>query len=205
LLPENAPDPTRQGYGSPFSGVDLLSKLGEVRVKHEFSQNWHLVVGVLNQISDRNINTSVNQLLDNSGNYKSFVANSFSSLAPRFRVVSDLAYLTGIFRTGGVRHEVAIGSTGYRFASYSPVTGPPKTALCAAGGVCQANIADPLIFLVPPGGLFSYEKTSPSTGIYVSSIIRQQGFSFGDTITLSPNWLVRVSPARIGLGPMVIQ
>ena len=196
LLPENAPDPTRQGYGQSFSGVDLLSKIGEVRVKHDFSRNWHLVVGVLNQISDRNINTSVNQLLDNSGNYKSFVANSFSSLAPRFRVVSDLAYLTGIFRTGGVRHEVAIGSTGYRFASYSPVTSPAKTALCTAAGVCQANIADPLVFLVPPGGLFSYEKTSPSTGIYVSSIIRQQGFSFGDTITLSPNWLVRVAASQ---------
>ena len=172
-----------RGYGQSFSGVDLTSQIGELRVKHDFSSNWHLVVGALNQVSDRNINTAVNQFLDNSGNYKTYLANSFSSLAPRFHVVSDLAYLTGRFNTGRIRHDVVIGSTGYRFASYSPVTSPAKTALCTANtpqGICQANISDPLVFIVPPGGIFSYAKTSPSTGIYGSSIIRQQGFSFGD-------------------------
>ncbi len=89
LLPPNAPDPTLPGYGQTFSGVDLLSQVGEVRVKHDFSANWHLVVGVLNQIADRNINTAVNQFIDNSGNYKSYLANAFSSLAPRFHVDSD--------------------------------------------------------------------------------------------------------------------
>ncbi len=46
------------------------------------------------------------------------------------------------------------------------------------------------------GGLFSYTKTSPSTGIYGSSIIRQQGFSFGDTIAFTPRWLVRVAVSQ---------
>jgi iron complex outermembrane receptor protein len=199
LLPPDAPDPTQQGFGQSFSGVDLTSNIGEVRVKHDFSSNWHLVVGVLNQVSDRNINTAVNQFIDNSGNYKSYLANAFSSLAPRFHVDSDLAYLTGIFKTGPIRHDVVIGSTGYRFASYAPVTSPAKTALCTENtpqGVCQANIADPLIYVPPPGGLFSYAKTSPSTGIYGSSIIRQQGFSFGDTITLHPRWLVRLAASQ---------
>ena len=199
LLPENAPDPTLQGYGQSFSGVDLTSQIGELRVRRDFSSNWRLVVGALNQVSDRNINTAVNQLLDNNGNYKSFLANSFSSLAPRFHVVSDLAYLTGIFNSRGIRHDVTIGSTGYRFASYSPVTNPAKTALCTANtpqGICQANISAPLAFVEPAGGLFSYAKTSPSTGIYGSSIVRQQGFSFGDTITLSPRWLVRLAASQ---------
>ena len=92
-----------------------------------------------------------------------------------------------------------IGSTGYRFASYSPVTSPAKTALCTDNtpqGICQANISDPLVDVVPPAGIFSYAKTSPSTGIYVSSIIRQQGFSFGDTITLSPDWIVRLAASQ---------
>src|SRR5205823_874588 len=132
-------DPTRRGYGQSFSGVDLLSKIGELRVKHDF-QNWHLVIAALNQISDRNINTAVNQLLDNAGNYKSYFANSFSSLAPRFEVASDLALLTGTFHTGPIRHDVTIGSTGYRFLTYSPVTSPPKTALCTENtpqGICQ--------------------------------------------------------------------
>src|SRR5580698_1764789 len=124
LLPENAPDPTTAGYGQSFSGVDLTSNIGELRLKHEFSSNWHLVVSGLNQISDRNINTAVNQLIDNKGDYKSYFANAFSSLAPRFHVDSDLLYLNGTFHTGSIRHDVVIGSTGYRFASYSPVTSP---------------------------------------------------------------------------------
>ena len=196
LLPPDAPDPTLRGYGQSFSGVDLLSQIGEVRVKHDFSANWHLVVGVLNQIADRNINTAVNQFIDNSGNYKSYLANSFSSLAPRFHVDSDIANLAGTFHTGGSRHDVVFGGAGYRFASYSPVTSPAKVALCTSNtpqGVCQANIADPLVFVAPPGGLFSYTKTSASTGIYGSSIIRQQGFSGADTISFTPRWLVRVA------------
>ena len=199
LLPPNSPDPTLPGYGQSFSGVDLTSRIGEVRVKHDFGMNWHLTVGALDQIADRNINTAVNQLIDNNGDYKSYLANSFSSLAPRFHVDSDLAYLTGRLRTGRMRHDVVIGSTGYRFASYSPVTSPTKTALCSANtpqGICQANIADPLVYVEPLSGIFSYAKTSPSTGIYGSSIIRQQGFSLSDTTTLTPRWLVRLAASQ---------
>jgi iron complex outermembrane recepter protein len=199
LLPPDAPDPTVPGYGQSFSGVNLTSKIGEVRVKHDFSSNWHLVVGVLDQRSDRDINTAVNQLINNNGDYKSYLANSFSSLAPRFHVDSDLAYVTGRFTTGPVRHDIVIGSTGYRFASYSPVTNPPKTALCTSylpGGVCQANISAPLIFFAPPTGVFSYEKTSPSTGIFVSSIIRQQGFSFSDSMSFGARWILRVAASQ---------
>jgi iron complex outermembrane receptor protein len=79
------------------------------------------------------------------------------------------------------------------------VTGPAKTALCTDNtgtGICQASIQDPLVFVPPPGGLFSYDKTSPSTGIYVSSIIHQQGINVGDTITLTPQWLVRLAASE---------
>jgi len=199
LLPETAPDPTREGYGQSFSGVDLTSHIGELRFKHEFSPAWHLVVSGLDQLSDRNINTAVNQLLNNNGDYKSYFANSFSSLAPRFHVYSDLAYVTGRFRTGRLLHDIVIGGTGYRFSTYSPVTSPPKTPLCTSygpEGICQANIASPLVYTVPPTGIFSYEKTSPSTGIYVSSIIRQQGFNIADTLTLSKHWLIRLAGSQ---------
>jgi len=192
LLPKQAPDPTREGYGQSFSGVDLTSQIGEMRVKHDFSSNWHLVVGALHQIADRDINTSVNQLVDNSGDYKSYTANSFSSLAPRFQVVSDLAYVTGRVSTGKIPHDISFGTTGYRFASWTPVTKAIATPLCTAQGVCEANIADPQIDVIPPGGLFFYAKTSPATGIYVASIIRQQGLNFGDNIMLSSKWFVRV-------------
>jgi iron complex outermembrane receptor protein len=199
LLPENAPDPAVRGYGQSFSGVDLKSQIGELRLKHEFSPEWHLVAGALDQVSDRNINTAVNQFIDNGGNYKTYLANAFSALAPRFHVVSDSVYLTGKFKTGRFPHDVVFGTTGYRFESYSAVTGPTKTALCTSNtpeGVCQSNTSAPLVYVPPPEGIFSYEKTSPSTGIYVSSIIRQQGFNVSDTLSLSDRWLVKVSASQ---------
>ena len=199
LLPENAPDPGREGYGQSFSGVDLTSHIGELRFKHEFNPNWHFVVSGLDQLSDRNINTAVNQLIDNKGDYKTYFANAFSSLAPRFHVYSDLAFVTGRFKTGRLIHDVVIGGTWYRFGTFSPVTSPAKTALCTSygsEGICQANMASPLVYTVPPSGIFSYEKTSPSTGIYVSSIIRQQGFNVADTITLSKHWLIRLGGSQ---------
>jgi iron complex outermembrane recepter protein len=199
LLPPDAPDPTLRGFGQSFSGVDLKSQIGGIRLKHDFSPNWRLVVGALNQISDRNINTAVNQLIDNSGNYRTYLANAFSSLAPRFHVVSDSAYLDGKIKTARIRHDIVIGTTGYRFMTYSPVTGPAKTALCttnAIGGVCQANISAPLVFVPPAAGIFSYTKTSPSTGIFGSSVIRQQGISIGDTLSLTPRWLVRLGASQ---------
>jgi iron complex outermembrane receptor protein len=179
--------------------VDLKSHIGEVRLKHEFSPNWHLVAGALDQVSDRNINTAVNQFIDNGGNYKTYLANAFSSLAPRFHVVSDSAYLTGKFHTGRLPHDLVIGTTGYRFSTYSPVTGPARTALCTSNtpeGICQATISAPLVYVPPPEGIFSYEKTSPSTGIYVSSIIRQQGFNISDTLSFSERWLVKFSASQ---------
>jgi iron complex outermembrane receptor protein len=203
LLPVNAPDPTVQGYGQSFSGVDLNNQIGEVRIKHDFSSNWKLVLGVLHQAADRNINTAVNSFTNNTGSYQTYLANSFSSLAPRFIVGSDLGYLTGTFNTKKIRHDVVIGSTGYRFASYSAVTGPTKTPLCPAGSpvvggspVCSPSISDPLIDVPPAAGLFSYTKTAASNGIYVSSVIHQQGFDLADTITLSRRWLVRVAASQ---------
>jgi iron complex outermembrane receptor protein len=202
LLPEQAPDPTVQGYGQSFSGVNLTSKIGEVRVKHDFGANWHLVVSVLDQLSNRDINTAVNSLTDNKGDYTSYLANGFSPLAPRFHVDSDLAYLTGKFRTGPVRHDIVIGSTGYRFGSYAAVTGPTKATseLCTAPtpqqGTCVANIASPLIDVIPAAGIFSYTYTVPGTGIYGSSIIRQQGFNFSDNIELTQHWFIRLGASQ---------
>jgi iron complex outermembrane receptor protein len=196
LIPEQAPDPTQEGYGQSFSGVNLTSQIGEVRVKHDFNSNWHLVVGALHQIADRNINTAVNSLTDNTGDYKSYDANAFSPLAPQFQVVSDVAYVTGQLHTGKIRHDISFGTAGYRFASWSPVTSPAKTPLCTAQNVCQTNIADPVDDVIPPGGLFSYTKTSPSTGIYVSSIIHQQGFSLSDEIMLASKWFLRVGASQ---------
>jgi iron complex outermembrane recepter protein len=198
LLPVNAPDPTREGYGQSFSGVDLNNQIGEVRVKQDFGQNWHLTLGVLHQIADRNINTAVNSFTNNTGSYQTYVANEFSSLAPRFEVDSDLGYMEGRFKTWNIGHQVAIGSTGYKFASWSPKVTPAKTALCPAGETtCSPTIADPLIDAEPLSGLMSYSSSSSLThGVYVSSILHQQGISLADTVTLTPRWMLRVAASQ---------
>ncbi len=92
-----APDPTNVGYGQNYAGVDLLTRMASVRLKHDFNSDWHLVVGGLNQDASRNINTPVNNLTNNNGNYTSSLANGF---APRFIMTSDAAYLDGNFTTG---------------------------------------------------------------------------------------------------------
>lgn len=199
LIPLQAPDPTRQGYGQSFSGVDLTSNIGEMRLKHTFNSNWHFVLGGLNQISDRDINTAVNQLVDNQGDYKSYLANAFSSLAPKFQVSSDLGYLDGRVDTGAIHHNIVIGTNGYRFASYSPVTSPAKAALCTentAQGICEANINNPLVDVEPAAGLFSYSNSGPGTGVYISSIIHQQGISFSDSMNLGQRWILRVGASQ---------
>jgi len=85
LVPEDAPDPAREGYGQPQAGVNLETRIGQVRVRHEFSPNWRLSVGALDQLVDRDISTPVNALTDNAGNYTASLASGF---APRFRVFS---------------------------------------------------------------------------------------------------------------------
>ena len=200
MLPVNAPDPTREGYGQSFSGVDLNNQIGEVRVKQDFGSNWQLVTGVLHQIADRDINTAVNAFYDTKGDYQTFIANEFSGLAPRFQVNSDLAYLTGKFKTLGIRHDVVVGSTGYRFASWGNKTtyslGKTELPLCTAAKVCATNISTPLIDVLPAAGLPDYTQTAASNGIFVSSIIHQQGFSLSDTLTLTPRLLLRVAASQ---------
>ena len=92
-----APDPTRVGYGQNYAGVDLLTRMGSVRLKHDFNSNWHLVVGALNQDASRDINTPVNNLTNNNGNYTLVVGNGF---APRFIMTSDAAISTATSRPG---------------------------------------------------------------------------------------------------------
>lgn len=230
ILPAQAPDPTRQGYGQSFAGVDMNNEIGEVRVRQDFGSNWQLTLSVLNQIANRNINTPVNVLTNTSANgsqagyfanpgfYKQYFENVFqATLSPRFQVKSDLGYLTGKFHTGRIIHNVVIGSTGYKFSTWNAIapsvasvlatTPLALTVLCPAGedASCtytgagtppagqfrSASIANPLIAVPPAVGIPSQTKTNPSNGIYVNSILHQQGFSLDDTITLTPRWLLR--------------
>ena len=180
LVPEDAPDPAREGYGQPEAGVDLESRIAQVRVKHGLNANWRLSVGALDQIVDRDISTQVNALTDNSGNYTASLASGF---APRFRVFSNLSHLNGRVTTGRFTHDVAIGVAGYTFKTYSDVTNPPAANVRLG----TASIASPVVFALPPAGIPTH------TNLFVSSAIHQQGLSIADHVALGGGWSVRAA------------
>ncbi|HZO23070.1 MAG TPA: TonB-dependent siderophore receptor [Steroidobacteraceae bacterium] len=178
-----APDPTRVGYGQSYAGVDLETRIGTARIKHDFSPDWHLVAGVLNQDASRDINTPVNNVTSNSGNYTSSVANGF---APRFVMSSDVGYLNGNFATGSLTHDLTIGTAGYKSVSYSVRT--PATPASVLLG--KASFTDPLIFAPPAGGL-------PNVGLnFDSSNAYQQGVNVGDLVHFNEQWAARLGVSQ---------
>jgi iron complex outermembrane receptor protein len=182
-LPSAAPDPSTPGYGQPSAGLDLTTRIAQLRVKHDFSANWHLSAGALDQLVDRDISTQVNALTDNAGRYTSSLATGF---APRFRVFSNLGYLNGRLTTGRIRHDVAFGSTGYTFKSYSDFSNP------SAGSVLlgNASISNPIVFSLPAAGLPQHSD------IFASSVIHQQGFNVSDSATFDEHWSVRIAASQ---------
>lgn len=182
-LPSDAPDPSTPGYGQSSAGLDLMTRIGQVRVKHDISANWRLSVGALDQLVTRDISTQVNALTDNAGSYTSSLAFGF---APQFRVVSDLGYLNGRVTTGRVRHDVAIGSTGYSFKTYSDFANP------SAGSVLlgKASIANPVVFALPAAGLPAHDR------LFTSSVILQQGFNVSDTASITDRWSIRAAASQ---------
>ncbi len=182
VLP-GAPDPTRQGYGQSYAGVDLTTKLGSGRWLQDLGGSWRLVLGGLYQVVDRNINTPVNNLTSNAGDYTSSLANGF---APRFQITSNIGYLNGTFRTGTVDHDLTIGTTGYRAVTNSVVT--PATPASVLLG--SANIDDPRQFPEPAGGLPDISNQ------YHSNVSYQQGINLSDTLTFTPEWAARLAVSQ---------
>src|ERR1700722_10848258 len=179
------PDPSREGFGQPYAGTELRTQTSSARIKQDFGSdsNWHLVAGILNQDATRNINTPVNNLTSNSGNYTSSFANGF---APRFVITSDTAYLNGTFDTLGIGHDFTFGTAGYRSSSYS-VTTPPSAASVRLG---TANIYDPVIFPEPVAGIPDVWRNYDSSDVY------QQGFNINDLLKFTDQWLLRVGTSQ---------
>jgi iron complex outermembrane recepter protein len=178
-----APDPTRVGYGQSYAGVDLITRIMSARFKQDFGSTWHFVAGILNQDGSRNINTPVNNLTSDSGDYTSSFANGF---APRFIMTSDVAYLNDTFSALGMSHDLTLGTAGYKARSFS-VTTPATPASVLLG---KASIADPMIFPEPPQG-------PPDVLVnYDSSNSYQQGLNIGDLIRFDSHWSTRLGVSQ---------
>jgi iron complex outermembrane receptor protein len=179
----SAPDPTRVGLGQTYAGIDLETRMGSVRLKQDINSNWHLVVGALNQDALRDINTPVNNLKSNAGNYVSSFGNGF---APRFVMTSDAGYLNGDFSTGVLAHDLTLGTAGYKSQSYSVTTAPTAASVLLG----SANINNPQTYPEPAAGP---PATSPN---FDSSTTYQQGVNVGDTIRFSDAWSTRLAVSQ---------
>jgi iron complex outermembrane recepter protein len=178
-----APDPTRVGYGQEYAGVDLTTQIATARFRQDLGSGWHLVAGVLSQDGTRTINTPVNNLTSNSGNYTSSFANGF---APRFVMTSDVAYLNDTFDAFGVGHDLTLGTAGYKSRSFSVLT--PATAASVLLG--HASISDPMIFPEPAAGPPDVMANYDSSDAY------QQGVNIGDTLRFDQYWLMRLGVSQ---------
>ena len=155
ILPA-APDPTRLGFGQAYAGVNLTTQSTSARILHDFGQNWHAMAGGLAQRLDRFIDTPVNTLSDNTGDYKSALATGF---APRFGVESDLGYITGSLNKWGIHQDVVAASQGYRFNQYAYTA--PAAASVALG---SANVNAPIVFAAPLAGPPAESRALPVRG-----------------------------------------
>jgi iron complex outermembrane receptor protein len=140
------------------------------------------VAGILNQDGTRNINTQVNNL-NNAGAYTSSMGATF---APRFVITSDTAYLNGTFETFGIRHDLTIGTAGYRSSSYSLVA--PRTAAGLLLGA--ASIDSPVQYPYPVLGVPNANANYDSSDVY------QQGLNVGDSIFFNDYWGIRVGASQ---------
>lgn len=171
-LPD-APDPTRVGYGQIFGGSELETTTYSGRIKHEFNEDWSFTGGMLHQTADRMFESVTNTMLDNAGNYRTSMAPS--TAAGRFQVLSNTANLNGTVYTGGIKHELAIGTTGYTWDIFSAVNSSPTI------NFGNASIANPVQWPAPIG--------LTQDGLrYKGSSNTQQVAIFGDTITFNPYW-----------------
>ncbi|MDD2336943.1 MAG: TonB-dependent siderophore receptor [Geobacteraceae bacterium] len=176
-LPD-AQDATRVGYGQSYAGMHLTTNTGSARVKHEFNEDWQLIVGILDQRAVRDMYSPTNTLTNNLGDYKTTIR---STAASEFRVFSNMAYLNGRFKTWGVGHDLVLGTTGFEWGLYS---GSESTTLTLG----TANIYNPI----------SYDALArpASVGTYQSSDVHQQGLNLTDTISFTDQWSIRLSGSQ---------
>ncbi|MFC6646558.1 TonB-dependent receptor domain-containing protein [Granulicella cerasi] len=181
-----APDPRVRGFGQAYAGVNLTTQSTSARILHDFSPNWHAAAGGLAQRLDRFIDTPVNVITSNNGDYRQSLATGF---APRFGVESDLGYITGILRKWGLQQDVVVASEGYRFNQYAYTA--PAAASVLLG---TANVAHPVIFAPPAAGL------PKNTDLRQSAVVHQQGFNLGDFIHFPHGLGIRVAASQDWIG-----
>ncbi|MCY0389281.1 TonB-dependent siderophore receptor [Robbsia sp. Bb-Pol-6] len=163
-------DPTSSAYGSSDGGANNTTETGSIRIRHDFSPNWHVSAAILRQIADRESTTPTDTLTNNAGRYTSTIATATAS---RFTITSNLVTLNGTVDTGPLRHAITLGTSGFTWNNYNPVAGATTT-------LGTASLANPQAFALTGVPDFTHR--------YQSAQSAQQSLIAGDDITFSPQW-----------------
>ncbi|MGI4983155.1 MAG: TonB-dependent receptor [Janthinobacterium lividum] len=165
-------DPTSSAYTSPDGGQNNTTETGSIRIRHDFSPNWHVSAAILRQIADRESTVPTDTLTNNAGRYASTIATATAS---RFTITSNLVTLNGTVDTGPVRHAITLGTSGFTWDNYNPVAGGTAT-------LGTASLANPRSFALT--GVPDFTKR------YQSAQSSQQSLIAGDDIAFSRQWSV---------------
>lgn len=161
-------DPTNPLYGQSYAGARNHTQTASGRLLHDFGGGWHLTVGVSDQTADRESTGVQNTITNAAGAYTSTIQTATAS---RFTILSNLAYLNGSFNTGAIGHAIAIGTNGFTWKNFNPVSARTFT-------LGSASLSNPAAFAAPVFPDF--------TNRYRSSRAWQQTLVVSDTITLTP-------------------
>ncbi|WP_321842875.1 TonB-dependent receptor [Paraburkholderia bannensis] len=170
-------DPTNAVWGSVNGGNDDTTDTGSLRLKHDFSPNWHLEAAVLRQIADRE-STTPTDTIATDGTYRTTISTATAS---RFTITSNLLYLRGHVETGSVQHDISIGTSGFIWDNFNPVAGATTT-------LGSASLANPQSFAVTGAPDFEHR--------YQSAQSTQQSLTASDNIRFSPHWSVLLAGSQ---------
>ncbi len=162
-------DPTRAGYGQSWAGYDLSTRTASIKVKHDFSENWHLTFGFLDQSAGRNVFQVLNTLTDNVGTFQTSLGALPNANTTTFVVDSELLNLNGRVKTGDVTHDLVLGTSGHQRSNTTLST------VFAKQIVGTANINNPVSY---PEPVWNQKQDS-----YISNVIQEQVLNAVDTLT----------------------
>ncbi len=163
LLPK-AIDPTRNGYGQTYAGVDLKTDTGLAKLKHDLGGGWRFEIGGLYQNADRGLYGITDTLTDAAGDYS--VTKNFTAV-PRFTVASNTATITGPATLFGIVNDLSLGTNGFVNGQYSY-----RKSIAVLLGT--GSLATPTMLA---------NKPTPATGgEYESGHLFVQSIVVGDTI-----------------------
>jgi iron complex outermembrane recepter protein len=166
----SALDPTKQGYGQSWSALIAQTDITDAKIVHHFNQDWSIEAGILRQEADRWFNNRLTNTLNGDGTYKA----TYSSSASFTTVVSNLLNINGVVYTGPLKHELVLGTNGFRTDAYSGASAPTYTL------GSKIPLDDPLV---------SATYTPNRVGSkYLASTITQQSLVQNDTVHFNEQW-----------------